>query len=890
MKELGLNEIRQKFLDFFESKGHYVEGSFPLVPQEDKSLLLINAGMAPLKPYFTGVKKPPKTRMATCQKCIRTADIDNVGHTARHATFFEMLGNFSFGDYFKRESIKWGWEFLTEVLEIPENKLYPSVYEEDDDAFAIWRDEMNISPDRIVKLGKEDNFWEIGVGPCGPCSEIYYDNGETKGCKSPDCKPGCDCDRFIEVWNHVFTQFERQESGEYTTLSQKNIDTGMGLERLACVMQNVDNIFEVDTIRRILNEVCRISNKEYGVDYDIDVSIRIITDHIRAVTFLISDGVMPNNEGRGYVLRRLLRRAARHGKKLGVEGLFLTKLVNVVIEVSSSAYPDLVDKQSYIEKILTVEEERFAQTIDQGLSILNDWIRELNDGLKDVEKSDTTLILSGQKAFKLYDTYGFPIDLTREILSEYSIDVDEEGFEIQMSQQRTRARDARRARGSEAWADDVFASISPDELTEFVGYTELETSAHVRALASLDEQISFAKQGDSIRIILDKTPFYAESGGQIGDCGTFYNDKCQIDITNTQKGIYGNFIHTAKVISGQIGVGDTIIAKVDSKRRFDIARNHTATHLVHKVLRDVLGDHVHQAGSLVGAERMRFDITHFQPISKEEIEQVETLVNKYILDSYKVNTDIMSLKDAQNAGAMALFGEKYGDEVRVVDIIGVSKELCGGTHVSDTSHIGLFKIISETGVAAGVRRIEVVTGRFANDYVNKIEKELNNICELYKIPHLEAFDKVSQREVEIKSLQKEIQALKEKLASQNMDSMIDSKKKIGSFEVICESLKDVDSSSLRTLGDNLKNQLDCGIVVLASIVDGKVLFLAMATDNAVKVGIHAGKLISEISKIAGGGGGGRPNMAQAGGKDSSKVDLALQRAIEIIKEQGGYDE
>ncbi len=874
MKKIGLNEIRRKFLTYFEKQGHYVESSFPLVPQNDKSLLLINAGMAPLKPYFTGIKTPPKTRMATCQKCLRTADIDNVGHTSRHATFFEMLGNFSFGDYFKKESIKWGWEFLTKELGIPEEKLYPSVYFEDDDAFAIWRDEMNIDPSRIAKLGKEDNFWEIGVGPCGPCSEIYFDRGEDVGCGSPNCKVGCECDRYVEVWNHVFTQFEKQEDGAYIPLAQKNIDTGMGLERIACVMQDVNSIFEVDTIKYILDAVVRISGKEYGDNDENDISIRIITDHIRAVTFLISDGVMPNNEGRGYVLRRLLRRAARHGKKLGIEGAFLTNLVPVVIEVSKDAYPDLVERQIYIKKIVAVEEERFFQTIDQGLSILNEWINELDD-----EKR----FLSGDKAFKLYDTYGFPIDLTREILTENNIELDDVGFDREMSLQRERAREARRSKDSEAWSDDVFSDISSDIKTEFVGYTTLSQKSCVMALASSEEQLSFVTEGTAVRIILDKTPFYAESGGQIGDCGILQNDNCKIEINNTQKGIYGNFIHYGIVISGRLGIGDEVNAKVNVRLRMDIARNHTATHLVHKVLRNVLGEHVHQAGSLVAAERMRFDITHFQPISKDELTQIESQVNAYILQAHNVNTDIMSLKEAQEIGAMALFGEKYGNEVRVVDVNGVSKELCGGTHVQNTAQIGLFKIISEGGVAAGVRRIEVVTGTYALDYVNAMEKELSNIAELFKSPKLEVFEKIEQREVEMKLLQKQVQSLKDKLASQNMDSMLANKKTIGEYEVICESVIDVDSNALRTLGDNLKNKMECGIVVLASVIDDKILFLSMATDSAVKKGIHVGKLISEISKIAGGGGGGRPNMAQAGGKDISKVDEALNKAINIIE-------
>lgn len=875
MKKMGLNEIRKRFLDFFESKDHFVESSFPLVPQSDKSLLLINAGMAPLKNYFTGAEKPPRVRMATCQKCIRTGDIENVGFTSRHGTFFEMLGNFSFGDYFKEESIKWGWEFITEHLEMPIENLWPSVYFEDDEAYDIWKDVIGVPEERIVRLGKEDNFWEIGVGPCGPCSEIYYDRGEKYGCGHEDCKPGCECDRFVEFWNHVFTQFNRTEAGEYEELEKKNIDTGMGLERVACIMQDVDSIFEVDTIKAILDRVVKISGKAYGVDRMTDVSTRIITDHIRACSFLICDGVMPNNEGRGYVLRRLLRRAARHGKLLGIEGAFLTDLVDVVVELSGEAYPDLVARHDYIKKILLIEEERFQQTIDQGLSILKDYIAELED------KGQKTL--SGEHAFKLYDTYGFPLDLTKEILEEKEMQVDEDAFTKEMEDQRERARAARGEGDDLGWEDDAFSALSEDVTTDFVGYDSVTESAEVLAISCDNALVEKASEGDDIRIILNRTPFYAEGGGQVGDHGEMTVGTSQIRITDTKKGSNGTIVHHGQVVKGSVSVGDSVMASVDHKRRLDIARNHTATHLLHKALKMVLGDHVEQAGSLVGPERMRFDFSHFQAMTQEEIDKVEAIVNEKIFMPHEVQTALMGIKEAKEMGATALFGEKYGSEVRVVRVGEFSIELCGGTHLRNTSEVGLFKIVSESGIAAGVRRIEVITGRKVYEYVNELDNKVQKVADELKASVHDVVEKASHLTADNKKLQKEIESMKAKAASANSASLIDKAVEVNGFKLITEKLKGVDANTMRTMGDQIKDKLDKGIVVLASDMGQKVLLLVMATDDAVKSGAHAGKLVGEVAKITGGGGGGRPNMAQAGGKDPSKIDAALEKAVEVVK-------
>ncbi len=872
---MGLNEIRKRFLDFFESKDHYVESSYPLVPQNDKSLLLINAGMAPLKNYFTGAEKPPRVRMSTCQKCIRTGDIENVGYTSRHGTFFEMLGNFSFGDYFKEESIKWGWEFLTEELELPVDDLWPSVYLEDDEAYDIWKDVIGVPEEKITRLGKEDNFWEIGQGPCGPCSEIYVDRGESFGCGHEDCKPGCECDRFIEIWNHVFTQFEKTEAGEYVPLAKKNIDTGMGLERVACVMQDVDSIFEVDTIKAIIDRVVEISGKAYGVERMTDISTRIITDHIRACSFLICDGVMPNNEGRGYVLRRLLRRAARHGKLLGIEGAFLTDLVDTVIELSGEAYPDLIKRQDYIKKILLIEEERFQQTIDQGLTILKDYIAELE---KQGEKT-----LSGEQAFKLYDTYGFPLDLTKEILEEKEMRVDEEAFTKEMEDQRERARSARGTGDDLGWEDDAFSELSDDVTTEFVGYDRVTESGEVLALDVEGKLANEANAGDKVRVILNRTPFYAEGGGQVGDQGEMTTNDSVIEISETKKGSNGTIIHHGLVKTGSVKVSETVMACVDHERRLDIARNHTATHLVHKALKMVLGDHVEQAGSLVGPDRMRFDFSHFQAMTSEEVDIVESIVNEKVFMPHEVNTSQMSIDEAKAMGATALFGEKYGSEVRVVRVGEFSIELCGGTHLQNTSEVGLFKIVSESGIAAGVRRIEVITGRKVYEYVNELDHKLHQVADELKSSVHDVVEKAGSLSTENKKLQKEMESIKAKAASANSAGLIDKALEINGFKLITEKLTGVDANTMRTMGDQIKDKLGKGVVVLASDLGQKVLFLVMATDEAVKAGAHAGKLVGEVAKVTGGGGGGRPNMAQAGGKDASKIEDALKKAIEVVE-------
>lgn len=703
MEKMGLNEIRSKFLEFFESKGHYVANSYSLVPNNDKSLLLINSGMAPLKNYFSGVEVPPSVRMCTSQKCIRTGDIENVGITARHATFFEMMGNFSFGDYFKRESIKWGWEFVTEWLNIPEDKIWVTVYEEDDDSYDIWAKEMNFPEERMVRLGKDDNFWEIGTGPCGPCSEIYFDRGEEYGCDNPDCKPGCDCDRYLEFWNHVFTQFDRDEEGNYSLLENKNIDTGMGLERMGCIMQGVDTIFEVDTIKSILEAVEKLTGVKYGENPKNDISIRIITDHIRAVTFLVSDGVLPSNEGRGYVLRRLLRRAARHGKLLGVKELFLQKLIDEVIKVNDKAYPVLVEKESYIKKVVGIEEEKFNETIDQGTEILNSYIEVL--------KNEGKTVLSGQEAFKLYDTYGFPIDLTKEILEEEHLSVDEEAFNEEMEKQKERARNARGNMDGESWKEDPLSKLESTVDSTFNGYSEIYGEGTIEAIVKDDELVQSAEEGDKVSIVLDNTTFYPEGGGQVGDCGLITNENLVLEVLNTKKGANNSIKHIGIIKSGRISNGDKVKTLVDRETRMSAARNHSATHLLHKALREVLGEHVNQAGSLVTPERLRFDITHFEAISNEELKVIEEKVNNVILSSLDIKCDIMNIKEAKEKGATALFGEKYGDEVRVVSMGDYSTELCGGTHLTNTSQVGMFKILSEGGVAAGVRRIEAITGK-----------------------------------------------------------------------------------------------------------------------------------------------------------------------------------
>ena len=879
MQQMGLNEIRSKFLKFFESKDHYLKESASLVPQNDKSLLLINSGMAPLKNYFAGVEVPPSVRMTTCQKCIRTGDIENVGKTARHGTFFEMLGNFSFGDYFKEQSISWGWEFVTQHLNIPEEKVWVTVYEEDDEAFGIWENQIKIPKERIVRLGKDDNFWEIGIGPCGPCSELYFDRGEEYGCDNPDCKPGCDCDRYLEFWNHVFTQFNRDEEGNYGQLEHKNIDTGMGLERMACIMQGVDTIFDVDTIKHILNTVEKMANVEYGKGGKTDVSIRIITDHIRAVSFLVADGVLPSNEGRGYVLRRLLRRAARHGKLLGIKENFLYKLVDEVIKVSGEAYPELVEKESYIKKVIRIEEEKFNETIEQGMEILASYIADLK------KNGETTL--SGENAFKLYDTYGFPIDLTQEILEEVGFDLDEEAFNGEMNKQRERARSARGNMDGESWKEDPLSKLDSSVASTFEGYFELENSGIIKAIVKDNELVDSAVAGDKVIVVLDKTTFYPEGGGQAGDAGLLVNknEDIVVEVIDTKKGANNTIKHIGIVKSGMINTGEKLSTIVDKEIRMASARNHSATHLLHKALKEVLGEHVNQAGSLVTSERLRFDVTHFEAITKEELKVIEEKVNDVILESLNITCENMSINDAKNKGAMALFGEKYGDEVRVVSMGDYSIELCGGTHLTNTSQIGMFKILSEGGVAAGVRRIEAITGRAVYNYLKEKEEIISNVCSNLKTKEDSLSQKVTSLIEENKSLSKELHDMKTKMSLQAVDSVLDSKLDVNGVNLVTTKFEGMDMNTLKEVADNLRDKLVSGVVVLANTTDDKLNLVATATKDAVDKGVHCGNIVKSIAQIAGGKGGGRPNMAQAGAPDVSKVDEALNHASEVLKSQ-----
>lgn len=875
MEKMGLNEIRSRFLKFYEERDHHVEASYSLVPQNDKSLLFIGAGMAPLKNYFMGLEVPPKPRMATCQKCLRTNDIENVGFTARHATFFEMLGNFSFGDYFKKETLRYGWDFILNELKLDPDKLWPSVYEDDDEAFALWRDEIGVPEHKITRLGKKDNFWEIGTGPCGPCSEIYYDRGEKFGCDDPNCRPGCDCERYLEFWNHVFTQFDRDENGEYHPLAKKNIDTGMGLERIACILQDVDSIFEVDTIRFILEEICRMSEKTYGEDVKQDISIRIITDHIRTVTFLVCDGVMPNNEGRGYVLRRLLRRAARHGKLLGIEGSFLKDLVDAVIKVSGEAYPDLIKRQDYIKKIVEIEEDRFQQTIDQGLNILVEYIGQL--------ESTGGKVLSGEQAFKLYDTYGFPLDLTKEILEEKQMTVDEESFKEEMTAQRDRARSARGDGEDLGWEEDSFSTLSKDITSEFNGYWLHKTEAKVLAIADEHRLVKEAFEGSKVRIILDQTVMYPEGGGQVGDHGYLKADHFEMHVTDVKKGNNGTIIHIGQITKGSIKEGDVITSEVDKTRRFDTARNHSATHLLQKALRMVLGDHVEQAGSQVDDKRLRFDFTHFQALTPEELNKIEHIVNGKIYDPTDIEVVNTSIDEARQMGAMALFGEKYGSEVRVVKMGDFSLELCGGTHLNNTAEIGMFKILSETGVAAGVRRIEAITGRSVFERLNQYEAKVDAVAAALKVPVADIDVKVEQLFTDYKKLQKDFDELKKKMASGSIEDIIANAKQINGFNVISTRMDGIEIDVLKDLGDRIKDRVENAVVVLGSVIEDKIVFLVMAGQDAVAKGAHAGNIIKEVAKVAGGGGGGKPNMAQAGGKDIAKTDEALNEAFKVVE-------
>lgn len=876
MKKMGLHEIRKEFLEFFKEKDHLVAPSFSLIPKNDKSLLLIGAGMAPLKKYFTGELTPPHRRMATCQKCIRTGDIEKVGKTARHATFFEMLGNFSFGDYFKKEATAWAWEFLTEKLGLDKDRLWVSIYEKDDEAFEVWNKGVGVPADRIIRLGKEDNFWELEVGPSGPCSEIYVDRGEKYGCGSPDCKPGCDCDRFIEVWNLVFTQFDKDENGIYHPLPHPNIDTGMGLERITAVMEGVDTIFDISAIREILEKIEEISGFNYGKDEKRDVSMRVITDHSRAMTFLVSDGVLPSNEGRGYVLRRLIRRAARHGKLLGIEKPFLSEVAEVIINSWMVEYPELKEREDKIKKVINAEEEKFQETINQGIDILESYIEEM--------KRENEKVLSGEKAFKLYDTYGFPLDLTKEILSEKSLEVDEEGFNKNMEEQRERARKSREEDDS-GWSSvkelDIFESLT----TTFRGYEVDKLETEVIGLFANNEKVDELNAEEEGIIVLKETPFYGESGGQVGDTGIIEGNNFKAVVLDTQRTKGDTSLHIVKIVDGSAKVGDEVVAEIDTERRNSIRKNHTATHLLHRALKDVLGEHVNQAGSIVMPNRLRFDFTHYEAVTTEELKKIEEIVNSKILDAIDVVTIETSLQEAQDSGAIGLFEDKYKDRVRVLKIGDYSKELCGGTHVSNTSQIGMFKIISESSIAAGVRRIEAITGKAVYDYINELEESLNEMSSILKSNKANLITKVKSLVDEVKEKEKEIEALKSKMAISLADDILASKVEVEGINLVTYKVDNMDMNTLRNLGDKLKDRLHSGVVVLASVSDDKLSFVSMVTKDLVEKGIHAGNIIREVAKVTGGGGGGRPDMAQAGGKDISKVDEALSLVSEIVKSQ-----
>ncbi|GFI68860.1 alanine--tRNA ligase [Lachnospiraceae bacterium] len=877
MKTYGVNELRRMFLDFFESKGHLAMKSFSLVPHNDNSLLLINSGMAPLKPYFTGQEIPPRKRVTTCQKCIRTGDIENIGKTARHGTFFEMLGNFSFGDYFKHEAIAWTWEFLTAVVGLDPDRLYPSVYLEDDEAFEIWNKEVGIPAERIFRFGKEDNFWEHGSGPCGPCSEVYYDRGEKYGCGRPGCTVGCDCDRYIEVWNNVFTQFDNDGKGNYSELEQKNIDTGMGLERLAAVVQDVDSIFDVDTIRALRGRVCEISGKEYKVEYKWDVSIRIVTDHIRSATFMISDGIMPSNEGRGYVLRRIIRRAARHGRLLGIEGSFLSDLSSTVIEGSKDGYPELEEKKDFIFNVLTQEESKFNKTIDQGLNILND--------LEETMVKEGKTCLGGADAFKLYDTYGFPLDLTMEILEEKGLTVDEEGFKAAMQEQKEKARAARKVTNYMGADVTVYESIDPSVTTAFVGYDRLSHESGITVLTTETELVDALTDGETGTIIVEETPFYATMGGQCADTGVITCPEGEFQVEDTVKLLGGKVGHIGRVTKGMFKVGDKVLLQVNEAVRSDTCKNHSATHLLQKALRTVLGTHVEQAGSFVNGDRLRFDFSHFSAMTREELDAVEQIVNEKIAQAVPVETRVMSLEEAKKTGAMALFGEKYGDSVRVVKMGDFSTELCGGTHVENTASIMLFKILSENGVAAGVRRIEALTGKGVLKYYGDMEKSLHEAAAIVKSSPAELNQKLEHLMAEIKTLQSENESLKSRAAKEALGDVMDKTQEVKGVKLLAERISGVDMNGLRDLGDQLRAKLQEGVIVLISETGGKVNMVAMATDEAMKKGAHAGNLIKGIAGLVGGGGGGRPNMAQAGGKNPGGIDEAIKEASKVLAGQ-----
>ena len=870
MKWTSLNDLREKYLAFFERKGHIRLPSFSLIPNNDKSLLLINSGMAPMKKFFTGEEKPPRNRVCTCQKCIRTPDLERVGHTARHGTYFEMLGNFSFGDYFKEEAMTWAWEFLTVDLEIPGDLLWPSVYEHDDEAYAIWRDKIGVPEEHIVKLGKADNFWEHGSGPCGPCSEIYFDRGLKFGCGSPDCKPGCDCDRFMEIWNNVFSQFNNDGNGNYTELAQKNIDTGMGLERLACVMQGVGNLFEVDTVRALLDRVCEIAGKTYGTDHDDDVSIRVITDHVRSATFMISDGVIPSNEGRGYVLRRIIRRACRHGKLLGINGMFLRGLCEIVIAQNEGAYPELKTKYDYVLKVMTLEEERFNATIDAGLGILNGLIADAN------EKGESTL--SGADTFKLYDTFGFPVDLTREIAEEAGLSIDEDAFKALMDEQKQRAR---AARGNiSGWSDSSKSLLENLAQTEFLGYTETECEGKILSIFVDNEAVDSVSEGECT-VVTDKTVFYGEGGGQVGDTGVITLGETTLTVLDTKK-TNGIYLHQCQVENGSVKTGDTVTLTIDAARRDAIKRNHSAAHLLQAALRSVLGTHVEQAGSYVDEHRVRFDFTHLAAMTAEEIAKVEAIVNRNILLAEQAETIVTTPDEAKKMGAMALFGEKYGSEVRVVKIGSSSTELCGGTHVSNTGNIGLFKVISESSVAAGVRRIEGTTGLGVLTLLGERDALIHDTAKELKSPNVNGIAKKAESlQAEIKELRRELESANSQIANAKAEALLTGLKTVGKFKLLCAKVE-MRPDQARGLCDTLKEKHPDAVAVFAAVADGKLNFAVAAGADAVKAGAHAGNILREVASICGGKGGGRPDSAMGGGKDIDKIPEALAKAEEIL--------
>ena len=875
MKYLGLNDVREKFLSFFESKNCLRLDSFPLVPKNDASLLLINSGMAPLKPWFTGAEIPPRKRVTTCQKCIRTPDIERVGKTARHGTFFEMLGNFSFGDYFKHEAINWAWEFITEVMEIPKEVIWVTVYEEDDEAYDIWVNEVGINPERVVRMDKTENFWEHGTGPCGPCSEIHVDRGEHLAC-GPDCKIGCDCDRFMEIWNLVFTQFDKDENGNYNRLPNPNIDTGMGLERLAAYVQGVANLFEVDTVQGVMNHISKIAGVTYKDDEKTDVSLRVITDHIRSTVMMVSDGVIPSNEGRGYVLRRLLRRAARHGKLLNINHKFLFEVADTVIDNSKVAYPELEEKRDYIKTIIKKEEERFDATIDNGLVVLNQYIKDA--------KENKNTSLSGDEAFKLHDTYGFPLDLTIEIAEENGLSVDTDGFNKAMQKQKDEARNARKD-GSSWDAEDSY-SFENAKATEFLGYSELTSTSKISGIVAEGEISANILNGQSGIIVTDSTPFYAEMGGQSGDIGKIFTDNAKAEVLNTKKNGDGIYLHEVKVTEGEFKTDDSVTLSVCKKNRMNISRNHSSTHLLHKALKEVLGSHVAQAGSLVTSERLRFDFSHFEAMTTEQISKVEQKVNDAILSAMDITVQELPIDEAKKLGAEAQFGEKYGNVVRVVSMGDYSIEFCGGTHLKNTSEAGLLKILSETGVAAGVRRIEAVTGYGVLEYIKEKDNLIVNTASVLKTNLLNEIDKKAESLMsELKSVQKEVDAIKSEIANAKANDILSNVKKIGDIELVCARLDGMSVDDIKKTADGIKEKLSFGVVVLGSLTDDKITFVAMVTKEALAKGVHAGNIIKEITQIADGRGGGKPDMAQGGGKDASKIDEALAYAQGVIESQ-----